>query len=311
MDKENKMTVNKVLRVVFSILLIFAGAVLSLLGLTGPIGKLLSDIGLALIIAGIVAVFEETVLSRLEQGETAHLVADQVYEKLYQSPLQSVGIRLVSPVRKGFAGYYNWAIHNSPQNLFFAGRAVLHRIDFDFRNRGLGGVEEVITRRMSQGAHLRLMFLDPRSDLIPRLAREEGQDPDQLLGDIATSIAIVERLYNKIKDRDFTTGSLYVRVYDEVPYFAYHRVDEEVIVGFYFSSALGYASAAYEVIDQQTKNFFEGHFLSMYDRASKMTLLSVPPQQTKTNLNRRLLNQLKEALSNALGEEQIKQTFGG
>jgi hypothetical protein len=42
-----------------------------------------------------------------------------------------------------------------------------------------------------------------------------------------------------------------------------------------------------------------------------MTLLSVPPQQTKTNLNRRLLNQLKEALSNALGEEQIKQTFGG
>jgi hypothetical protein len=300
------MTLNKVLRVVFSVLLIFIGAVLILLGITGTIGNLLSNVGLALIVAGIVAVFEETVISRLEQGEAAKLVADEVYQRLYQSPLQSVGIRLVSPVRKGYDGYYLWAISNKPQRMFFAGRSVLHRIDTDFRHtRGLGKAEDVIVRRLSQGAKLWVMFLDPGSDLIPRLAREEGQQPEQLLSDIATSIGICERLYNLLKDREHTPASLEIRLYNEVPYFAYHRVDDNVTVGFYFSSALGHTSAAYDAIDQQTKSFFEGHFLSIRSRGS--ILLQIPEHRTKVDMDLTLLSQAKKALIKHLGERRTEE----
>lgn len=305
MSHSNRTTPNKILRIVFSILLIFIGAVLTLLGITGTIGGLLSNVGLALIVAGIVAVFQELVLSRLEQGETAQLVADKVYQQLYESPLQSVGIRLVAPVRKGYAGYYVWAISTTPQTMFFAGRSVLHRIDSDFRSRGLGIAEDVITRRLSQGAKFWLMFLDPRSDLIPRLAREEGQDPEQLLCDVATSIGICERLYNKLKEKEFTPASLEIRLYDEIPYFAYHRVNNDVIVGFYFSTALGHTSAAYEAVDQQTKNFFEGHFLSIRSRGS--ILLQIPEHRNKPDLNLVLLSQIKESLVKHLGEERTRQ----
>ena len=50
MPKSNRMSTNKVLRIVFSILLIFVGAVLILLGVTGRVGNLLANIGLALIV---------------------------------------------------------------------------------------------------------------------------------------------------------------------------------------------------------------------------------------------------------------------
>jgi hypothetical protein len=302
------MSTNKVLRVVFSILLIFVGAVLILLGVTGTVGNLLSNIGLALIVAGIVAVFEETVLSRLEQGESAKLVAEEVYQRLYQSPLQTVGIRLVSSVRKEYDGYYQWAICTNPQKLFFAGRSVLHRIDSNFRARGLGKAEEVIARRLSQGARLSIMFLDPRSDLIPRLAREEGQEPDQLLCDIATSIGICERLYKLIKEKEYGHSSLEVRLYDEVPYFAYHRVDEDVILGFYFSSALGHTSGAYEVVDQQTRNFFEGHFLSLRSRST--ILLQMSEHRPKADMNAKVLSQARKALIEQLGEQRANELMG-
>ncbi len=300
----NRMTLNKALRVVFSILLVFIGAVLILLGVPGTIGSLLANVGLALIVAGIVAVFEETVLSRLEQGEAARIVANEVYERLYQSPLQSVGIRLVSPVRKGYDGYYLWAIAAKPQKMFFAGRSVLHRIDSDFRHRGLGKAEDVIARRLSQGSKLWVMFLDPNSSLISRLAKEEGQQTEQLLCDIATSIGICERLYSILKDKENTPASLEVRLYDEIPYFAYHSVDDDVTVGFYFSSALGHTSAAYDVIDQQTKSFFEGHFLSIRARGS--VLLQIPEHRNKADLNLQLMSQVRQALIKHLGEERTE-----
>ena len=305
MPKINRMTTNKVLRIVFSILLIFVGAVLILLGVTGTIGGLLSNIGLALIVAGIVAVFEETVLSRLEQGESAKLVAEEVYQRLYHSPLQSVGIRLVSSIRKEYDGYYHWAICTDPQTLFFAGRSVLHRIDSNFRSRFLGNAEDVIARRLGQGAKLTVMFLDPASDLIARLAHEEGQEPDQLLCDIATSIGICERLYALIKDKEFPHSELDVRLYDEVPYFAYHRVDEDVTLGFYFSSALGHTSGAYEVVDQKTKDFFEGHFLSIRSRGN--VLLQIPEHRNKASLNKKVLAQARKVLVEQLGEQRVEE----
>jgi hypothetical protein len=305
------MTAYKALRVVFSILLIPTGAVLILLGVSGPTGNLLSNLGLALIVAGVVSSFQEIVLQTFEKGETADAVAESVIRRLQDSPLQTVGIRLISPIRKGMDRYYLWAIADKKQTLFFAGRSVLHRIDYDFRFRGLGPAEKIIARRLSEAANIRIMFLDPRCDMISRLAKEENQSANELYSDLATTIGICERLYNSLKDHSYPSASLDIRLYDEVPYFAYHRVDDNVIAGFYFSSALGHSSAAYEIVDQQTRSFLEGHFISIFERARETWLLQIPVHRDRAEFNHTLFSQLKKALAKPLGEERLDQLLKG
>jgi hypothetical protein len=305
------MSAYKALRIIISVFLIPIGAVLILLNVAGAAGSLVTNLGLALIVTGIVSTFQETILQRLAHGEVADAVADRVHKHLQQSPLTSVGIRMVSPIRKGLDRYYLWAMSTAPQIMFFAGRSVLHRIDYDFKVRGLGTAENVIARRLKQGAQIRIMFLDPRSDLIERLAKEEDQAPEQLLTDVATSIGVCNRLHKLLKDFDQTAASLDIRVYNEIPYFAYHAVEENVIAGFYFSSALGHASAAFEIVDPQTRTFFESHFLSIFNRARDTWLLQIPAHRNKAELNTTLMSQLKKSLTKSLGEERVSQLTEG
>ncbi|MCP4113559.1 MAG: hypothetical protein GY749_49885, partial [Desulfobacteraceae bacterium] len=257
------MTGNQTNRLLFSILLIPIGAVMILLETQGTTGDLLSKLGLAFIVAGVVSTFHEGIIRRLEGNEAACAVANEVHDRLKETPLSAIGIRLVSSVRKGYSGYYLWSLDDSSKEMFFAGRSVLHRIDADFRERTISTAEQLIARRLSEGATFKIMFLDPMSDLIPRLAKEEGQTEEQLLSDVATSLGVCRNLYNILqKEKLPSKANLDIRIFDEIPYFAYHCVGDNVIIGFYFSSALGHASAAYDVVDRQTKEFFGEHFLS-------------------------------------------------
>lgn len=307
------MTGKQIIRLLFSILLIPIGAVLILLNVQGAAGDLLSKLGLALIVAGVVSTFREGVIRRLEGDEVATVVATKVHDKLKETPLAAIGIRLVSAVRKGYPGYYLWAIDNDPQEMFFAGRSVLHRIDADFRERTIGTAESLIARRLSEGASFKIMFLDPRSEMIPRFAREEGQTTEQLLSDIATSLGICGRLYNILQTQKLPLppkSSIDIRVFDEVPYFAYHRVGNQVIIGFYFSLTVGHQSAAYEVIDPQTKEFFGEHFSSIFGRASDRYVLRIHPHRRIQDLNLSLIVELRKSFVKVLGEGQTEQLMG-
>ena len=309
--KDNR---NHVIRLLFSILLVFLGFSLSLLSSSYGWVRLVSDIGLAIMIAGIASTFNEAVIRRLEGEETAIIVANKVQEGLREAPLSASGIRLLSPIRKGYAGYYQWAISNHDQDLFFAGRSVLHRIDADFRStsRVLGTAEDRIAKRLSEGCSMRILFLDPRSDMIGRLAIEEGQKREQLLGDITTSLGICERLYDKIRHLSLPhSTTLAISVFDEMPYFAYHKVDDQVIVGFYFSSIVGHASAAFEVVDPQTKEFFGQHFNSIMARASSTYILRTNPHNSRPEMNTALVTQLKEMLIKELEAEVFDCHFTG
>jgi hypothetical protein len=84
-------------------------------------------------------------------------------------------------------------------------------------------------------------------------------------------------------------------------------------VGFYFSSALGYASAAYEVVDKDTKSYFTGHFVTMFERARDRggILLHIPTHRNKAELNETLLNDLTNALNNLLGEDECSRLIKG
>jgi hypothetical protein len=309
--KDNR---NHIIRLLFSILLIFLGLSLSLLSSLYEWVKLISDVGLAIMIAGIASTFHEAVIRRLEGEETAAAVAEKVQESLREAPLSASGIRLVSPIRKGYAGYYQWAINNQAQDLFFAGRSVLHRIDADFRNpsRSLGTAEERIAKRLCEGCSVRILFLNPRTDLIERLSKEETQTHKQLLGDITTSLGICQRLYDNIKQLNLPhSTTLSINVFDEVPYFAYHKVEEQVIVGFYFSSIVGHASAAFEVVDPQTKEFFGRHFDSIMTRANSTYIVRTNPHNGRPEINSVLMANLKEFLIEQLESELFDKHFKG
>ena len=305
------MTGNQVIRLLFSVLLIPIGAVMILLAAKGTAGILISNLGLAFIVTGVVSTFHEGVIRRLENSEAACAVANKVHDKLKEAPLSATGIKLVSSVRKGYSGYYQWALNNGTEEIFFAGRSVLHRIDADFRERSIGTAESLIARRLSEGASFKIMFVNPLSGLIHRLAEEEGQTENQLLSDVAISLGICQRLHKIIKsDKLPIDANLDIRVFDEIPYFAYHRVADHVIIGFYFSSLLGHASAAYEVVDRQTKEFFGEHFLSIFGRASNEYLLKIDQHSRNPKLNIKLINQLRERLIEKIGDEKTNELMG-
>lgn len=308
------MGANRIARLTFSFAMLPTGGMLVLLGGEGRTGQLVNSLGLSLIVAGIVNGFRELAIARYEAADTAEAIATRLHEKLVQSPpVLGGGLRMASPVRRGYAGYYGWAIAREPRELFFAGRSVLHRIDADFRTKGLRSAEEVLLRTLQDGSVVRILFLDPRSDLISRLAEEERQSREAMLSDIATSLGICRRLSKLIEANSAsvpTSAQLDIRVYDEVPYFAYHRDDEHVIVGFYFVTALGSASAAFEVSEPQTRGFFEGHFTSIFGRAIDRIILVKSATRHSADFNTVLFEELCEKIAAELGQQRTNQLLG-
>jgi hypothetical protein len=304
---------NSVLRLVFSVALVPTGALLVILAGPGRVGQLVNSLGLALIVTGILNAFREVAVARMESEENAVIIADRLQERMLQIlPTAAQGIRLASKVRRGYDGYYTWATTIHPRDLFFAGRSVLHRIDADFRNRGLPRAEQVLLRKLHEGSVIRIMFLDPRSGLLSRLAREEGQTEEEMLRDITTSLGICRRLYELLKHANFVTPTeLSIRIYDDVPYFAYHRDGADVVIGFYFLTVLGYHSAAYSVLDEDTKGFFEGHFRTIFDRSSQTVLLDIAPSSGKASFNTKLFDEVCAALSVKIGLQECENLLRG
>ena len=304
------MSKGKILRAIFALALIPTGAVLTLVSSSwpGPSGQLISKLGLALIVAGVVTVFRELVILRLESEETREGIAKAVHKRLLASPPTPNGLRIVATERNGYDEYSTWAISKSPQVLFFAGRSVLHRMDYDFKKRGLGPVEKILRKRLKEGSRICILFLDPRSDIVPRLAKEELQSPKQMLADITTSIGICRRLYTSLQNEDFPSQTqLHVCVYDEIPYFAYHKADNMAIVGFYFPSALGWESPAFEVVDELTRKSFENHFTGIFERASGKVLLELSARKQRLVFNKQLYESIYSVLVKTLGKEKTDE----
>jgi hypothetical protein len=97
-----------------------------------------------------------------------------------------------------------------------------------------------------------------------------------MLADIAFSLGISKRIVDRLKGEhsEVRQGArLTIQIYDQIPYFAYHKQNEHVIIGFYFQSVEGSSSAAYEVIDETTKRVFDQHFLKIRSKPSARVLV--------------------------------------
>jgi hypothetical protein len=275
--------------------------------------KLLRDETLTTVIAEL----DQKLEARLPKlADIAQETAEEVHRLFSEHPPGMTGIRFLQDRRRNYFAYYSWVNEQKPQDLFFAGRSVLHRIDADIRTRTGGSAEDVILRRLKEGSKIWIAFLDPRANILDRLAREEGQTPKAMLGDIATSIGICQRLFALLQGnfRALPPGSeLTIRVYDRVPYFAYHKQDDQIIVGFYFLSDKGYASAAYELVDEQTKQVFGTHFVRIMSDAASSTLVEFDGAREKPSFDKKLFDNLCDCLylPENLGKDKTDELLRG
>ena len=248
-----------------------------------------------------------------KQEESAILTAQTVHQLFKDNPPEMTGLRLLTEVRRNFSGYYRWVNERVPQDLFFAGRSVLHRIDADIKANTANpnsSAEDVLFRRLKEGSKIKILFLDPRASILDRLAREEGQTLEAILGDIATTLGICKRFHDLLSANYKSIGpssELAIKVYDRVPYFAYHKQDDEVIVGFYFLSSKGSSSAAYELVDNETKQVFGDNFVRIMSDPTSNTIVKFDGARGRLNFNQSLFTELRQVLAKNLTLEKANQ----
>lgn len=296
----------KLFNFVFAMLLIVAGALIALLA-AGRAEKVLAALGLALVVVGVEAFLRAAAVFRYERDDLVEEVTKRLHLRLLDRPLGATGIRRITDARRGCEEYYKWVMSTEPQRLFFAGRSVLHRIDEDLKKLEAGPAEVALARMVTEGASVRILFVNPNSDLIERLAHDERQTKRDMVSDLARSVGICRRLHGLLYNKHIPNkAELDIRVFDAVPYFAYHRQDTELIIGFYFAYGLGGTSPAYEVLDAATQGVFDKHFDSLWEDP-KTTASLLSSHKGVLRIDEKLMEQIRNHISAVLGAERAAE----
>lgn len=296
---------NYLIRLLISILMVIAGAlVVALTDQTkGTPFFVLQQFGLALMVAGAVSFVHEILVERFQA----------LGEKCPMSPIPQPGIEMLAPQRQGDPRYHKWTLAITSQDLFFAGRSVLHRIEADLDCRRFPPLEKILIRKLNEGSRIRVLFCSPTWELIPDLATQEDQPANSLYADLATSLGVVNRLWQKLQN-DQAKGQVEIALYREQLQYAYHKTADldgdnvEMFVGFYFAKRLGCRSPLFEVTDPSVQTEFEDHFDTVFKRATR--LLTYPPLGQGKQFNDELFAACREFLCACIGAEEVKKRIG-
>ncbi|MBD3337805.1 MAG: hypothetical protein GF353_01765 [Candidatus Lokiarchaeota archaeon] len=214
----------------------------------------------------------------------------------------SRGIQLLTAVRQGDPRYHRWVLETSAQDIFFAGRSVLHRIQFDFEERNLPNLEKIFIRKLNEGSKIKILLCHPLWELIDNLARSENSTPEKIRNDLKTSFDIINKLWEKLKDdQERYRGEIEIRLYKELIQYAYHRIQsidsEDIVmyVGMYFSRKQGCRSPLFEVFEKSIQREFEEHFANVFNSAE--SILFYPRMGDGKKFNDRTYHQVIQHLS--------------
>lgn len=290
------------LRVSFALIMVLVGALtVSLTGADGPSAVLPERVGLGFIVAGIVGLFTEFAFG-------PYWLRARKADQCPFGTLAESGMQLMRHERIGFDGFHRWLTVLGPQEMFFAGRSVLHRMKKDFEDRGLPPIHEALIQKMKTGSKIRILFMDPKWDLIEQIASQEGRtSARELYVDLKTTCSIIGQLWERLQHSTAPLpGSIDIRVYREVSQYAYHYTKDlsggrvEMYVGFYFAELLGWQSALFQVHSVDIQKSFERHFAVLFDRAQQ--LLTYPSsggglQRFNNNYHQEALNLLESKVS--------------
>jgi len=261
----------RTIRVLLAIVLLLAGVTLSLLaaGASGTIAIFAQNLGLGLIVTGCLSVFAEVV--------TSPGVIDELRRQIDRlvGVLAKPGLRIVARKRRGEPRYYTWVLENEAQEAFFAGHSILHRVDEDFRSRGLLPVQDALRKKISEGSKIHILFLDPTWDFLGDVGRAGGQEPQKLKRDLARTLEICKQLWVALRDTNFP-GMLEIRTCQAMVQYAFHHVacgprhTDEMLIGFYFADRPGTETPLFETDDEEVRKCFTAHFNTIFEHARRL-----------------------------------------
>ena len=272
-----------------SIIRKMAGLIMGLLGISiyaisynysGTIAGLVQGLSISFIITGVVTVFQEFVLLPLQKDETRRQVdriaisLDENFNRVF-TLMRGPGIEMLSPERRGNMRYYTWFLEHSPQQMYFAGHSILHRIQADFTDQGFVPVYEAFRQKAEEGSKIQILFLDPTWNFIEKIAEGQKQDPNDLRRDLCTTLGICKKLWQNLEANRYS-GEIEIHTCSELNQYAIHNVicreksENEMLVGFYFAGKLGMRSPLFLIGSQQIQEIFIEHFNSVFDRGKTL-----------------------------------------
>lgn len=294
---------SRTIRLLLAIVLLLVGATVSLLaaGFSGTIAIFAQNLGFGLIVTGCLSVFAEVV--------TSPSVTDELRRQIDRlvGVLAKPGLRIVARKRRGEPRYYKWVLENEAQEAFFAGHSILHRVDEDFRSRGLLPVQEALPKKISEGSKISILFLDPTWDFLDAVGRAGGQEPRTLKRDLVRTLEICKQLRVTLRDTKFP-GRLEIRTAQAVVQYAFHHVTcgprhtDEMLIGFYFADRPGTETPLFETDDEEVRKCFTVHFSTIFQHAKPLLSYSAGSLEFDHEYFRRCI----DAIAQDLGDQAVE-----
>lgn len=195
--------------------------------------------------------------------------------------LPSESMVMVDPERKHFNGYHRWILTKDPLDIFFAGHSVLHRVDEDFSMLNLPKCEEALYMKVGHSSKIKILLIDPTWDFIEDIANAENQSIKDISEHLSITLKIIGNLYGLFETRKTKlNGSIEIKTCRNITQYAYHRVintykskeHPEIFIGFYFQDTVGSNTPLFKVENKSIVDFFEAHFLHIWNAPSSRTL---------------------------------------
>ncbi len=224
------------LRIFLAIVMLLLGIIIALLstGNTSTIGVLAQNVGLALVVAGLIATFQEVIwvpLRRNEIREGFERVSAETKQGFNTisglvSKTLDLGITDVWRERRSIPpGMWNEFTKDARQEVWLFGVA-----ESGFANDD--DFWEILGDGAARGCNYKILLLNPDSPYFRDWDEKDKHDNSKIIAANRIFRQLVEQHRGK-------SGKVEFRVYNEVPTLSIVRADGEMLVTFYMSSVRG------------------------------------------------------------------------
>jgi hypothetical protein len=133
---------------------------------------------------------------------------------------------------------------------------------------------------LNETCEIRILILDPESPLWMFRAKDERTNSGQSSPERAKEmIKRTTQFFEEIRDEldlEKCEGSLTVRKHNRIPYFAYFRADDKMILGLYYSFTFGAKAHTISVApDSELFNALERHFDELWSCAESKPVIDI------------------------------------
>lgn len=246
--------------------------------------ELLSTLGVGLVCFGIVGILADCWLARNWMSESRSAIFASVRDALN---LYNGGLQRVTDRRRNNPIYFEWADKIEAACRFdMWGVSVFHRVKDAFKDYRHQDAVELIVAKVRDGWRIRALFVDPRAeDAITQLSEREARTPHRILVHLEGSVRFCDELFSRLSGIELDHGALEIRVTGLLPCEAYHRLDDDLIIGFYPPGGSGADEPAYRAVGKPTIKSHQDSFDRAFGAAQNGWLLRLLPNEGQIERN--------------------------